>query len=235
MATPNSEALAILQSMEKATDDSGFVSRVEARINNALDEIAIATNYNMFKTRANFNTVAGTAVYQLPTGGRDIDQLRYTDNGSPLWLWTPQEAARYGAMLEESGRATVWLEDGILVSGSNVLYQFRLAPKPDSVLEIEQSYYFHPSEVGTATVIPVLEQFLPLIRHYVKAELHELDGMLDRAQEQRKLYNALLDKLDKRERRKVNATTTQRYNDLPRGGGKPQAQFDPSHYRNPWI
>ena len=40
MATPNSEATAILQSMEKATDDTGFVARVEKRINDALDEIA---------------------------------------------------------------------------------------------------------------------------------------------------------------------------------------------------
>ena len=62
MATPNSEATAILQSMEKATDDAGFVQRVEKRINDALDEIAVATNYNMFRTRSTFPTVAGTAV-----------------------------------------------------------------------------------------------------------------------------------------------------------------------------
>lgn len=235
MATPNSEAIAILQSMEKSTDDAGFVSRVEARINNALDEIAIATNYNMFRTRTTFDTVAGTAVYQLPVGGRDIEQLRYTDNGQPLWLWTPQEAARYGAQLEEQSRPAVWLEDGILVSGSNVLYQFRLARVPDDEYEIEQYYYFHPSEVGTSTVIPVLEQFLPLIRHYVKAELHELDGMLDRAKEQRGIYNALLEKLEKREKRKVAAVTNQRYNDLRRDGGMPQAIFDGAHFRNNLI
>jgi hypothetical protein len=221
--------------MEKSTDDAGFVSRVEKRINDALDEIAITTNYNMFRTRDTFSTVAGTAVYQLPTGGRDIEQLRYTDTGQPLWLWGTQEAARAMAMLEESGRARVWIEDGILVSGSDVLYQFRLAPVPDEALEIEQYYYFHPSEVTTAQVIPVLEQFLPLIRRYVKAELYELDGMLDRAQEQRKLYNALLSNLAVREKRKVNAVTQQQYNDLPRGGGRPQAQFDPAHYNNPNI
>jgi hypothetical protein len=235
MATPNAEAIAILQELEKATDDAGFVSRVERRINNALDEIAITTNYNMFRTRSTFNTAAGTSTYLLPVGGRDVEQLRYTENGQPLWLWTAQEAARYGALLEESGRATVWLEDGILVSGSDVRYQFRLAPVPDSVLAIEQYYYFHPSEVGTATVIPVLEQFLPLIRHYVKADLYELDGMLDRAREQRNLYDKLLTGLEKREKRKVAASTSQRYNDLRRDGGIPQAIFDPAHYKNPFL
>ncbi len=235
MATPNSEAIAILQSMEKATDDTGFVQRVEKRINDALDEIAIATNYNMFRTRDTFLTVAGTAVYQLPVGGRDIEQLRYTDTGQPLWLWTPQEAARNRAQLEEQSRPAVWLEDGILVSGSNVLYQFRLARVPDSILEIEQYYYFHPSEVGTSTVIPVLEQFLPLIRYHVKASLYELDGMLDRAKEQRRLYTALVESLEKREKRKVSAVTQQRYNDLQRDGGMPQAIFDSAHFRNQLI
>jgi hypothetical protein len=235
MATPNSEAIAILQDMEKATDDTGFVQRVEKRINDALDEIAVSTNYNMFRTRSTFSTVVGTVVYQLPVGGRDIEQLRYIDTGEPLWLWGTQEAARYMAKLEDSGRARVWIEDGILVVGADVRYQFRLAPKPDSVLQIEQSYYFHPSEVGTATVVPVLEQYIPLIRHYVKANLYELDGMLDRAQEQRRMYDALLDKLEKREKRKVAATSQQRWNDLPRGGGMAQAIFDPSHFKNPFV
>jgi len=235
MATPNSLAIEILQNMEKMTDDAGFVARVEKRVNDALDNIAITTNYNMFKTRSPFSTVATVATYQLPVGGRDIDQLVYTDTREPLWLWGTQEAARYMAKLEDAGRARVWIEDGILVSGANVLYQFRLAPVPDSILQIEQTYYFHPSEVAASTVIPVLEQFIPLIRCYVKAELYELDGMLDRAKEQRSIYEKLVDKLEKREKRKVAATSQQRYNDLPRAGGRAQAIFDPSHFRNPFL
>lgn len=235
MATPNSVAIAILQEMEKATDDTGFVARVEQRVNDALDEIAIATNYNMFRTRSAFNTVAAQATYQLPVGGRDIEQLRYTDTGMPLWLWTPQEAARHAAKLEDQSRPTIWLEDGIVVDGSDVRYQFRLAKVPDSELEIEQYYYFHPSEVTTAQVIPILEQFIPLIRHHIKASLYELDGMLDRAKEQRNLYRELMDKLEKREKRKVNAVTQQNYNDLRRDGGRGQAMFDPSVFPNNWI
>jgi hypothetical protein len=73
MSTPNSETIAILQSMEKATDDAGFVQRVEKRVNDSLDEIAVATNYNMFRTRSTFNTPP--LRYQLPVG-REIEQLR---------------------------------------------------------------------------------------------------------------------------------------------------------------
>ena len=235
MATPNSEAIAILQSMEKATDDAGFVQRVEKRINDALDEIAVATNYNMFRTRSTFSTVAGQAVYQLPAGGREIEQLRYTDTGEPIWLWGTQEAARNMAKLEDSGRARVWVEDGVLVSGANTLYQFRLAPVPNSILTIERTFFYHPSEVASATVIPIQDQYLPLIRSYVKADLYELDGMLDRAREQRGIYAGLLDRLVKQEKRKVAATSQQRWNDLPSGGGRAQAIFDPSHFKNPFV
>jgi len=235
MATPNSEAVSILQEMEKATDDAGFVQRVEKRINDALDEIAIATNYNMFRTRSTFSTAAGVAVYQLPAGGREIEQLRYTDTGEPIWLWGTQEAARYMAKLEDSGRARVWIEDGNLVSGANVLYQFRLAPVPNSILTIERTFFYHPSEIATSAVIPIQDQYLPLIRCYVKAGLYELDGMLDRAREQRNIYKTLLDGLVKQEKRKVAATSQQRWNDLPRGGGRAQAIFDPSHFKNPFV
>jgi len=235
MATPNSEATAILQSMEKATDDAGFVARVEKRINDALDEIAVATNYNMFRTRSTFSTVASTAVYQLPAGGREIEQLRYTDTGEPIWLWGTQEAARNMAKLEDSGRARVWIPDGNLVSGVNVLYQFRLAPVPNSILTIERTFFYRPSEVATSTVIPIQDQYLPLIRSYVKADLYELDGMLDRAREQRGIYAGLLDRLVKQEKRKVAATSQQRWNDLPSGGGRAQAIFDPSHFKNPFV
>lgn len=235
MATPNSVAVEILQEMEKATDDAGFVQRVEKRVNDALDEIAIATNYNMFKTRSTFDTVVGTAVYQLPAGGREIEQLRYTDTGEPIWLWGTQEAARAAAKLEDSGRARIWIEDGNLVSGSNVLYQFRVAPVPDSVLTIERTYYYHPSEIATSQVIPVQDQYLPLVRRFTRASLYELDGMLDRAREERRIYAELLDRLVKQEKRKVAKATQMQASDLRRDDRMGQAMFDPSIFPNRWL
>src|SRR5215510_13457808 len=232
MATPNSEATAILQSMEKATDDAGFVARVEKRINNALDEIAVATNYNMFRTRSMFNTVAGTAVYQLPVGGREIEQLRYTDTGEPIWLWGTQEAARYMAKLENSGRARVWIQDGVLVSGANTLYQFRLAPVPDSVVTIERTFFYHPSEIASATVIPIQDQYLPLVRRFVRASLLFLSQQYDQADREQRIYDRLLDQLVKQEKRKVAAITRIRPSDVRRDGGRAQAIFDPSHFDN---
>lgn len=221
--------------MEKRTDDTEFVARVEKRVNYALDEIAVATNYNMFKTRSTFNTVAGQAEYQLPAGGREIEQLRYTDTGEPIWLWTTQEAARAMAKLEDDGRAKVWIEDGVITSGANVLYQFRLARVPDSILEIERTFFYHPSEIATSTVIPVQNQYIPLVRRFVKASLYELSQQENKAEIERKQYDKLLEGLVRQEKRKVAAITQMKANDIRRDGGRPQAQFDPSIFPSSWI
>src|SRR5262252_4672076 len=235
MATPNSLALEIMAEMEKALDDAAYISRVEKRINDALDEIAVATNYNMFKTRSTFNTVNGQAVYQLPAGGREIEQLRYTDTGEPISLWGTQEAARYMSKLENSGRARVWIQDGVLVSGANTLYQFRLAPVPNSVVTIERTFFYHPSEIASATVIPIQDQYLPLVRRFVRASLLFLSQQYDQADREQRIYDRLLDQLVKQEKRKVAAQTRMCASDLRRDGRRGQAQFDPSHYRNSWI
>lgn len=232
MATVNSIALDLIQEIEESTDDSGFVTKVETRINEALDEIAVATNWNHFKTRASFNTVDGTAVYQLPTGGREIIQLRHTDNGEPITLVTIQEAARRGLILEDEGRPRVWLEDGNLVSGSNVLYQFRLFPVPDAVYAIEQEYYYHPSNVASGSVLPVQDQYIVLVKDRVRAYLLELDQKYDAADRAQRRYEANMATLVKKEMRKVAAKTVLKQTDLANIRRRERPILDPGHFNN---
>ena len=192
------------------------------------------TNWNMFRTRSTFNTAIGTAVYQLPAGGRDIIQLRYTDTGEPIQHWTVQEAARRGVKLETPGRARAWLEDGNLVSGSNVLYQFRLYPVPDAVVTVEREYFYHPSDVASGSVLPVQDQYVVLVKDRVRAHLLELDQKYDAADRAQRRYEANLDRLVKREGRKTSAMTALKQTDLGGRGGRQHAIFDPSHYNNGW-
>src|SRR5262249_46051647 len=111
MATVNSVALDLIREFEESTDDAGFVTKIELRVNEALDEIAVSTNYNTFKTRSTIATVATQAVYNMPTGAREIIQLRYLDDGTPIPMISMQEVARRRILLETSGRAQRWLED----------------------------------------------------------------------------------------------------------------------------
>jgi hypothetical protein len=231
MATVNAIALRIISEQGEANDDADFVAQVEAWVNDALSEIAIRTNYNSFKTRDTFNTVVATAEYQLPAGGRSVLQMRYTDNGQPIKLWTIQEAARRMSLLEEPGRARVWLEDGTITQGSNILYQFRLAPVPDSILEIEYEFYYHPSEIASASVLPVQDQFVGCVKHYVRAQFLERDQKYDAGDRAQRRYEVALENIVKIESNPPAQDRILKPSDLQRHR-RGEAIFDPLHYNN---
>jgi hypothetical protein len=214
MATPNSVALDVIQEFEESTDDAGFVAKIEKRVNEALDEIAIATNYNTFKTRATFATVASQAQYNMPVGARELIQLRYLDTGEPIPMLTTQEAARRGIKLEETGRPQAWLEDGVVVSGSNVLLRIRLWPVPSSILSIEEEHYFHPSDVASATVLPIQDQHVVLIKDRVRVYFLTNDQKYDAAQLALLSYQQNLERLVRREQAKVAKKVTLQETDL---------------------
>lgn len=232
MATVNSIALDLIEEIEESTDDAGYVAKVEKYVNNALDEIAVATNWNSFRTHQIVATVPTQAQYQLPAGGREIIQIQYRDNGSPVKNWTVQEAGRRGARLEEPGRARYWLEDGNLINGGIVYYQFRLYPVPDSILQMNVEYYYHPSDIASGDPLPVLDQHIVLVKDRVRACLLELDQKYDAADRAQRRYEKNLEILIKRSNNIVSAKTVLKQTDIVgvRRIGRPT--LDPNHYNN---
>lgn len=235
MSTPNSLAIEILKEMQKAIDDLEFVARVEKRVNDALDEIAVTTNYNMFRTRHTYKTVPGEARRLLPPGGRAINQLRYLDTGQPIWMWTTQEAARVASNLEQGGMPRIWIEDGNITSGTNILYQYRLAPVPDGEWEIEEEYFYHPSETASTQILPVQDQYLPLVRRFVRASLLRLDQKYDQAAIEQTAYDRLLVMLVTAEKRKIAMDTRLKSSDIWRDSRRGQAIFPPDRFQNPFL
>lgn len=232
MATVNSLALEILQDIDKATDDTGLISRTETRVNNALDAIAVATNWNSFHTRTTLATVATQSQYSMPQGAREIIQLRYPDTGEPITFITPQEVARRGIKLEDPGRASLWLEDGVVVSGANVLLRIRLAPVPASILNFEVEYYYHPSETASGSVLPIQDQHVTLVKDHVLSRLYEIDQKYDASDRCWKRYLSNLEPLIKKEMRKVASQTVLKQTDLTNIRRRGRPLFDPSHFNN---
>src|SRR5262245_30888151 len=214
MAIVNTIALELVQEFEEATDDGGFVARVELRINEALDEIAVATNWNHFRARTTIPTVNAQAQYNLPIGAREIIQLHYIDNGEPIPLLTKQEAARRSIKLTDTGRPRAWLEDGTILVSTNILYRVRLWPVPTSAIDIEYEYYYHPSEVPSGSSLPVQDQLIVLVKDRVRAHLLELDQKYEAADRAQRRYETNLDRLVKQERQKVAEKTTLQEVDL---------------------
>jgi hypothetical protein len=232
MSTVNSIALALMLERGDQTDDAGQVAVIEGRINDALDEIAAFTGWNVFHARDTFNTSIGVAQYNMPAGLREIIQLRYTDTGEPIFMSTIQELARLGIKLEDSGRAQAWLEDGHVQSGSDNLYRIRLAPVPESVLTIEREFYYNPSDVASASHLPVQDNLITAIKHHVRAAMSVNDERFEEASYHRRSFEQILDRLLKQEQRKVASFTALRRVDLANTRGRRGPIFDPGHFRN---
>lgn len=214
MSTVNSIALDLIKERGDQSDDANFVAVVETRINDAMDEIAAYTGWNVFHARDTFNTQVGVAQYNMPAGLREIIQLRYTADGQPLPLLTIQEAARRGIRLEESGKAQAWLEDGHIQVGADNLYRIRLWPVPSAILTIEREFYYNPADVASMSHLPVQDNLIVAIKHHVRARMALYDERFDEADRYQNAFTQILDRLIKQEHSKASQKVTLQEVDL---------------------
>lgn len=232
MATVNSLAVELITEIGESTDDSGFVSSVETYVNNALDEIALATEWNQFRARVTVPTVASQSQYTLPAGGREIIQITHNDTGEPIHIYTVEEAARRSIRLDLTGRPVLWLEDGNVVSGSDVLYRYRLTPVPNAVFSLAVQYFYHPSNVASGSVLPVQDQFIVPVKDRVRSFLLERDGKYDAADRAQRRFEKWLETLVKHETNKHAGMPRLQPSDLVGKTRRQEPIFDPAHYAN---
>lgn len=229
----NSIALSLIQEAEESTDDAGFVTKIEKRVNEALHEIGLAANYNPFRTRSSFPTVVGQAQYSMPAQVRDIIQLRFTVDGEPIEMATVQELARFGVRLEQSGRPRFWLEDGTVQSGVNNLLRIRLVPVPAAIETIEQESYFDSADTATASHLQVPDSFLVVLKDRVRIYMLENEQKYDAATLVQRRYEQNLARLIRREVSKPSQKIILKETDLAytrRGSGPRLPGNYPSGY-----
>lgn len=202
MATPNSIALSLITEQGESSDDTDFVTLVEKRVNEAVQEIALAANFNPYKARTTFATVIGTATYNMPATARELIQLRYVTDGTPIIYSTTQELVRHGAMLTDSGRARFWLEDGVTLSGSDTLLKIRMVPVPAAVESIEEEHYFDPTDTASASQIPIPLSWIVAVLDRVRSWFLENLGKYDASQLAIRRYEKNLKLITNRENNK---------------------------------
>lgn len=179
MATVNALAVDLITEVGESTSQTAFVTLVEKRVNEALHEIGLATNFNPFKARSTFATVIGTPQYNMPTSAREIIQLQFTVDGQPIPFATTQELARRGLKLTDPGRPQFFLEDGVVQSGANNLLRIRLVPVPAAIENIEEEHYFDSTDTASASHLQVPDSFLVCVKDRVRSFLLENLGKYD--------------------------------------------------------
>jgi hypothetical protein len=155
MPTPNSIALSLIAEQGESSDDPDFVTLVEKRVNEAVQEIALAANFNPYKVRATFSTEIGTPTYNMPATARELTQLRFVTDGAPISYSTTQELVARRIKLTDPGRPQFWLEDGVVVVGSNTLLKIRVVPVPVAIESVEEEHYIDPTDTASASQIPI--------------------------------------------------------------------------------
>lgn len=179
MATVNALALKLIAEFGESTADTDLVAVVEPRINEALQEIGLAANFNPFKARATFATGIGTAQYNMPASAREINQLRFVTDSQPITMSTMQDLAMRGVQLTDSGRPVFWLEDGVAQSGANNLLRIRLVPVPAAVENIEEEHYFDPTDTASASHLQVPDSWLICVLDRTRSWFLENEGKYD--------------------------------------------------------
>src|SRR5262245_5345794 len=202
MATVNALALSLIQEAEESTDDTGFVTKIEKRVNEALQEIGLAANFNPFRARSTFATAAATPTYNLPTKANQIIQLRFTVDGAPVPMRSVQELTRLGLRPEDTGRPQAWIEDGVVQSGANTLVRIRLVPVPIAIENIEEEHYFDPTDTASASNLEVPDSYLVLVKDRVRIYILENDGRYTAASLVQRRYEKNLERLVDREHQK---------------------------------
>lgn len=202
MATVNSIALSLITEHGESTGDPTFVTLVEKRVNEAVQEIALAANFNPYKARATFSTAIGTPTYNMPAAARELIQLQFVTDGVPITYSTTQELARRGLKLTDPGRPQFWLEDGVILVGSDTLLKIRLVPVPVAIESIEEEHYFDPTDTGSASQIPIPLSFLVPTLDRVRSWFAENEGKYDASALCIRRYEASLKRITRRESNK---------------------------------
>ncbi len=214
MPTPNSIALTLITEHGESTDSPDFVTLVEKRVNEAVQEIALAANFNPYKARSTFATVIGQAQYNMPATARELIQLQFVSDGTPIIYSTTQELARRGIKLTDSDRPRFWLEDGVVVSGSDTLLRIRLVGVPAAIESIEEEHYFDPTDTASASQIPIPLSWVVPTMDRVRAWFSQNEGKYDAATLDMRRYRDGLKLIKDRENNKVADKVTLQETDL---------------------
>lgn len=115
----------------------------------------------------------------MPAAARELISLRFVTDGVPIVYSTTQELTRRFLKLTDPGRPQFFLEDGVVVVGSDTLLKVRLVPVPVAVESIEEEHYFDPTDTASASQIPIPLSWVVAVLDRVRSWFLENLGKYD--------------------------------------------------------
>jgi hypothetical protein len=229
--TVNTLALQIIQSMSENQNDPQFINVVENWIRDALGEINLATRWHFARSTTTFNTVGGTASYNLPIGLNDIQMLRLTNPRQVIeYIENPMVLASRGFNFDIQAIPRFWTYEDSVISGTDQVFKIRIFPTPNAVYTIERYGLYNADTLSSSDNIPLPGDLFTLVKDRVRAYLLEDDKDYTGHDRAYRRYQEGLEKaINKLNTTISNFATVLQVSDMPRRR-EPLARLDPFHF-----
>lgn len=214
-------ATQLLQEQGEKIGDTDYAAQLEIWARDAITELSIKTKFRMFWKQYSFNTVVGVSQYSLPAEFRDFKYVRFTDNDREIDQINPRRLVGYDLDLERTDRPMYWWMSDAATDSTELIQKIVLNPIPEAIYSINAPYYYHPTGLVSASVIPITEEALLVIKSRIRMQIHKVDKDWDSHNAERTQYNTDLQALIENERKPPARVLVAQPTDLPRRTGRP--------------
>lgn len=235
LLTVNALALVLMREMDEATDNTELVSVVESWIDDAVDEIAAAADWKIFKQLDTLATIASTSTYALSQDVIDVRSIRFVDTDEPIDY--QDETSLFGVAedLENLGKPRWWFYTNTSAGTDEVIKNIRFSPIPDAIYNLTLSVQVHPTTTAliTSSNIPFRKETILAIKNRVRAYKMMDDKDYEGATAYLQMFYKQLDDMRSKENKSPSAQILRMQpRDLHNQGDRRFARLDPSRFRN---
>lgn len=235
LLTVNALALKILTEQDEATDNSEMVSLVETWIDDAVDEIASAYDWKIFKQLDTLATVASQQRYALNENVIDVRGIRFVDTDEPIDYCDEMSLFNTAQDFENEGKPRYWFFMEPTTGTDEIIKNIGFLPIPDAIYNLIVNVQVHPTTTALATGsnVPFRKEMILAIKHRVRAYILMNDKDYEGAQQYLQMfYNKLNEMIAKENRSPAAQILRLQPRDLGNQGDRRFAILDPSHFRN---
>ena len=235
LLTVNALALVLMREMDEATDNTELVSVVESWIDDAVDEIASAYDWKIFKQIDTLSTVASQSTYALSENVIDVRGIRFVDTDEPVDYSDEQNLFGVAEDLENLGKPRWWFYADTSTGTDEVVKNIRFSPIPDAIYSLTLSVQVHPSTTAliTSSNIPFRKETILAIKNRVRAYKLMDDKDYEGATAYLQMFYKKLDDMIAKESKSPSAQILRMQpRDLHNQGDRRFARLDPSRFRN---
>ena len=221
----------MLREWSEAQDKADKVTLMEQFIRDGLDELALDADFISFRNTTDITTVAGTAQYALPVACREVTAMRIASLDRPLIQRSVQYLKLSFLDLELQDVPTDWAFVGSDPVSNQTALRVQLYPVPDAIYVIEVAYILHPAALTSSDVIPIHNQYKPMLKHKIRYKMALDDNNIEAADRHDANYVREIQNLRTREHRTAAGYLTMDVTDIRRRVPNVPI-FDPNHFRN---